>query len=224
MQEVKAEKDQLPKELKSLAGYRFYLTSPEAEADKGWSGVALYSKAKPRMVRYGFGERRFDAEGRIIVADYQDFVLLDVYFPNGKASKERLAYKLEFYSAFLEFVKGQMRQGREVVACGDVNTAHHDIDLARPKENSWISGFLPEERAWLDRFADQGLIDTFREFDSSPGRYSWWDIKTGARSRNVGWRIDYFYITPGLRPRLKDAFILADVMGSDHCPVGIVLD
>lgn len=224
VQEAKAEKDQLSKELKHLAGYRFYITAPKDEKDKGWSGVALYSKPKPRRIEYGFGEERFDNEGRTIVAHYQDFVLLNIYFPNGKASEERLRYKLDFYQAFLDFVKELIHQGNQVVVCGDVNTAHKEIDLARPRENSRISGFLPEERAWLDRFIDAGLIDTYREFDPSPQRYSWWDIKTRARERNVGWRIDYFYISEGLRPRLRDAFILSEVQGSDHCPIGIVLD
>jgi exodeoxyribonuclease III len=183
----------------------------------------LYTKMAPRKVEFGFGETAFDHEGRIIVAHYEDFVLLNIYFPNGKSSKERLAFKLEFYDAFFRFTKRMVKARKQLVVCGDVNTAHEEIDLARPKENSKVSGFLPEERAWLDRFQEAGLIDTFREFDPSPGKYTWWDLKTGARERNVGWRIDYFYISKGLRKRLKGAYIKSEVQGSDHCPIGIEL-
>lgn len=223
VQEAKADAGNLPPELKEAPGYRFFLTSPTNDEDKGWSGVGLYSKIAPRKVEYGFGEKDFDQEGRTIVAHYQEFVLLNIYFPNGKSSKERLAFKLQFYDAFLRFSKRLMKARKQLVVCGDVNTAHKEIDLARPKENSKVSGFLPEEREWLDKFEEAGLIDTYREFDPSPGKYTWWDLKTGARERNVGWRIDYFYITKGLREQLKGAYIKSDVQGSDHCPVGIEL-
>ncbi|MCU0862085.1 MAG: exodeoxyribonuclease III [Methanomassiliicoccales archaeon] len=223
VQEAKARIEDLPQELVRPPGYRFYLASPERDEDRGWSGVGLYTKKRPRKVEYGLGEDEFDGEGRAILAHYPDFVLMNIYFPNGKASRERLDFKLGFYAAFLRKAQSLMAEGRQLVVCGDVNTAHKEIDLARPRENSKVSGFLPQEREWLDRFVGAGLIDTFREVDPSPGRYSWWDIKTRARERNVGWRIDYFYITAGLRPRLKDAFILDQVQGSDHCPVGIVL-
>ncbi len=222
VQEVKAEAESLPEEVKAVPGYHFYIASPKKE-DKGWSGVAMYSKIEPRKVEYGFGEEDLDMEGRAIVAHYDGFVLLNIYFPNGKASKERLAFKLEFYGAFLDYCKKLMRGKKQLVVCGDVNTAHDEIDLSRPKENSKVSGFLPIERQWLDRFEQAGLIDTFREFDASPGRYTWWDLKTGARARNVGWRIDYFYISKGLRKRLKGAYIKSEVQGSDHCPIGIEL-
>ena len=223
VQEVKASEEKLPSDLKEVPGYHFYLSSPSGEEDQGWSGVALYSRQAPNKVEFGFGDEKFDGEGRIIVAHYNDFVLLNIYFPNGKASKDRLAFKLEFYEAFLGFSKKLMRSRKQLIVCGDVNTAHREIDLARPKENSKVSGFLPEERAWLDRFLEAGLIDTYRELDPSPGKYTWWDLKTGARERNVGWRIDYFYITKGLRKRLKRSYIRAEVQGSDHCPIGIEL-
>jgi exodeoxyribonuclease III len=223
VQEVKADMDKLPKELKEVPGYHFYLSSPASEEDQGWSGVGLYSRTAPNKVEYGFGDETFDQEGRIIVAHYDEFVLLNIYFPNGKSSKERLAFKLDFYDAFLRYSKRLMKAKKQLVVCGDVNTAHKEIDLARPKENSKISGFLPEERAWLDRFLEAGFIDSYRELDPSPGKYTWWDLKTSARERNVGWRIDYFYITKGLRKRLKRAYIKAEVQGSDHCPIGIEL-
>jgi exodeoxyribonuclease-3 len=221
VQEVKADIEQLPPELKEIPGYHFYISSPTDKEDRGWSGVALYSKIEPNKIEYGFGKEAFDREGRIIIAHYDDFVLLDIYFPNGKSSKERLAFKLEFYDAFLRYSKGLMKAKKQLVVCGDVNTAHKEIDLARPKENSKISGFLPEERAWLDKFEASGMIDAYREFDKSPAKYTFWDIKTGARARNVGWRIDCFYISKGLRNRLKSAYIKSEVQGSDHCPIGI---
>jgi len=221
VQEVKANADKLPSELKEVPGYHFYLSSPTAEEDQGWSGVALYSKARPKRVEYGFGEGAFDGEGRTIVAHYDGFLLLNIYFPNGKSSRERLTFKLDFYDAFLRYSKRLMRAKKQLVVCGDVNTAHEEIDLARPRENSKISGFLPEERAWLDRFEQAGLIDAYREFDKSAGKYTWWDLKTGARERNVGWRIDCFYVSRGLRKRLRSAYIKSEVQGSDHCPIGI---
>ncbi|MDD1746436.1 MAG: exodeoxyribonuclease III [Methanomassiliicoccales archaeon] len=224
VQEVKADEDKLPIELKEVPGYHFFVCSPKEEKDKGWSGVGLYTKMAPKKIEYGFGEDAFDQEGRTIVAHFEEFVLLNIYFPNGKSSRERLDFKLEFYDAFLRCAKRLMRGKKQLVVCGDVNTAHEEIDLARPKENSKVSGFLPEERAWLDKFEEAGLIDTLREFDPSPGRYTWWDLKTGARERNVGWRIDYFYITKGLRKRLRSAYIRSDVQGSDHCPIGIELE
>lgn len=224
VQEVKADIEQLPPELKEIPGYHFYISSPTDKEDRGWSGVALYSKIEPNKIEYGFGKEAFDREGRIIIAHYDDFVLLDIYFPNGKSSKERLAFKLEFYDAFLRYSKGLMKAKKQLVVCGDVNTAHKEIDLARPKENSKISGFLPEERAWMDRFEEAGLIDTYREFDKSPGRYTWWDMKTSARQRNVGWRIDYFYVSKGLLKRLRSAYIKSEVIGSDHCPIGIEIE
>jgi len=138
-------------------------------------------------------------------------------------SQERLDYKMEFYARFLETVKGLDRQGGNLVICGDINTAHREIDLARPKENAKLSGFLPQEREWIDDLLAAGFLDTFREFDHSPDQYTFWDMKTRARERNVGWRIDCFYINRRLRPRLKNAFILPEVMGSDHCPVGLEL-
>ena len=218
LQETKAHESQLPDALKQVEGYSSWFSMPER---KGYSGVALYTKQEPRKVSFGLGVERFDNEGRTVVADFDDFVLLGIYFPNGKRSAERLRYKMEFYDAFLAYVESLRRDGRSVVVCGDVNTAHREIDLARPKENAKISGFLPEERAWMDTFIDHGYVDTFRQFNQEPNNYSWWDTMTRARERNVGWRIDYFFTDADFAPRLTEAFILPDIMGSDHCPVGI---
>ncbi len=220
IQETKAHQEQLPAELKEVEGYSSWFTTPER---KGYSGVGLYSRIPPRNVSFGLGVERFDVEGRTVVADFDGFVFLGIYFPNGKRSADRLRYKMEFYAAFLDYVDNLRKEGRNIVVCGDVNTAHKEIDLARPKQNEKISGFLPEERAWMDSFLDHGYVDTFRQFNQEPDNYSYWDQMTRARDRNIGWRIDYFFADTDLAPRLVDAFILPDVMGSDHCPVGIEL-
>ncbi|HOJ29269.1 MAG TPA: exodeoxyribonuclease III [Spirochaetota bacterium] len=221
LQETKATADQFPEELKKTDGYYTYF----AEAQKkGYSGVALFSTVQPKKVETGFGIERFDTEGRILIAYYDAFVLYNIYFPNGKASKERLQYKMDFYDAFLVHAEKLRKKGMSIVMCGDVNTAHTEIDLARPKENENVSGFLPEERAWIDTFINKGYTDTFRLFIKEGGHYSWWDYKTKARERNIGWRIDYFFVSNDLVPKVKDAFILDKVEGSDHCPVGIVLE
>jgi exodeoxyribonuclease-3 len=218
LQETKAAPDQLPAELKEVEGYRAAFVAAQR---KGYSGVALYTRLEPKEVRDGFGVKRFDAEGRTQIADFGDFLLFNVYFPNGKASEERLRYKMSFYRAFLKRVSGLKDEGKNIVVCGDVNTAHKEIDLTHPRENAKISGFLPEERAWLDKFIARGFVDTFRLFHDGPEQYTWWDMRTRARERNVGWRLDYFFVNEEFVPSVKDAFILAEVQGSDHCPVGL---
>ena len=221
VQETKAQAEQVPDPIKNIDGYHAYFCSAEK---KGYSGVAIYSKTKPNKVTQGFGIKRFDSEGRTLIAEYDDFVLFNIFFPNGKASKERLKYKLDFYDAFLEYVLKLKKAGKNIVICGDVNTAHKEIDLARPKANEKTSGFLPEERAWIDKLIGHGFIDTFRVFNDQPDQYTWWDMITRARERNVGWRIDYFYVSESLRKNLKKAGISQQIMGSDHCPIGIELD
>ena len=206
--------------LREPPGYQAYWNYPER---KGYAGVAVFTRDKPRTVKYDFGEAGIDIEGRVIIAEYAGFTLMNIYFPNGKASQERLTYKMAFYDVFLKYADSLKAAGKRLVICGDVNTAHREIDIARPKENSQRSGFLAEERAWIDTFITHGYADTFRQFHKEPNQYSYWDIKTGARARNVGWRIDYFFVSENLLPAVKEAFIMPDVMGSDHCPVGIVL-
>ncbi len=218
LQETKAHEEQLPEELINVNGYYSYFCSGER---KGYSGVALYTKEKPLSIKKGFGIKKFDNEGRILIAEYPDFILFNIYYPNGKSRPERLQYKMEFYDAFLKYVSKLKKAGTKIIICGDVNTAHKEIDLARPKENSTVSGFLPEERAWIDKFIGNGFIDTFRLFNSEPNNYTWWNMVTRARERNVGWRIDYFFVSENTKKDIKDAFILSDVMGSDHCPIGI---
>lgn len=221
IQETKISDRQVPRELSRIRGYYIYFSSSQGK--KGYSGVGLFSKREPISIENGIGIEKFDKEGRIQVARFEDFLLFNVYFPNGKASMERLRYKLEFYDCFLNYVKKLLEKNEYIIICGDVNTAHKEIDLARPKENEKVSGFLPEERAWIDRLIESGFLDTFRVFNRSPGQYTWWDMKTKARERNVGWRIDYFFISKNMLDRLKTAFILKEVQGSDHCPIGIEL-
>ena len=221
LQEIKATEDQLPRKLRSVDGYHSYFNSAER---KGYSGVALYSTINPEIIETGMGTEKFDNEGRVQIADYDDFVLLNIYFPNGKMSDDRLKYKLDFYDAFLDYVNDLRDEGRNLVICGDLNTAHKEIDLARPKENSNISGFLPVERAWIDKFLDNGYVDTFRMFNKEPEQYTWWSYRTRARERNVGWRLDYFFVNEEFKKKIKDSYILSDVMGSDHCPIGIEIE
>ena len=222
LQETKASPEQLPDEVRELEGFYSYFSSSQVK--KGYSGVATYSKEKPEKVEYGMGIKKFDDEGRIVVTYFKKFVLLNIYFPNGGGGPVRLKYKLDFYDAFLNYIKKLRKKGHKIIFCGDVNTAHEEIDIARPKENEKNTGFLPEERAWLDEVTRLGYIDTFRHLHpQKTGAYSYWDTKTHARDRNVGWRIDYFFISPNLQRELKDAFILPDILGSDHCPVGITL-
>ncbi|GMU74046.1 MAG: exodeoxyribonuclease [Candidatus Campbellbacteria bacterium] len=222
LQETKAEELQLPPEVRKPEGYFAYFNSSKER--KGHSGVALYSKIEPKKVNFDVLPERFNSQGRLIEAVFEDFVLLNVYFPNGGGAPERLKHKLDFYDAFLEYVKGLKKQGKSVIFCGDVNVAHEEIDIARPKENEDHVGFLPEERAWMDEVIAEGFVDTFRNFyPNKRDAYTYWDLKTRARDRNVGWRLDYFFVTPDLLSRVKKSEIIPTVYGSDHCPVELVL-
>jgi exodeoxyribonuclease-3 len=218
LQEIKASPEQIPAHLRNAPNYNVYWNSAER---KGYSGVGTLSKKLPVRYKKGFGIERFDQEGRILITEFPEFVLFNIYFPNGKKDDERLHYKLDFYDTFLGYADNLKAEGKNIIVCGDFNTAHKEIDLARPKENETRSGFLPVERAWIDTFIDHGYVDTFRHFNNEPEQYSWWDFKTRARERNVGWRIDYFFVNKEFVPNLKSAFILQHVMGSDHCPIGI---
>lgn len=220
MQETKASMEQFPPDILDLWDLWKFFSSAER---KGYSGVSTFTRIEPLKVEYGLGDPRFDTEGRTLITHFSDFILFNIYFPNGKRDQERLKFKMDFYEAFLNKAEAYRRSGKNIIVCGDVNTAHKEIDLARPKENSDVSGFLPIERDWITRFLETGYLDTFREFHEEGEQYTWWDYVTKARERNVGWRIDYFFINREFRPRLVDAFILQDVPGSDHCPVGIRL-
>lgn len=221
LQETKASPEQLSDALREPAGYSSFFSSSQVR--KGYSGVALYSKIEPLTVIYGMGIQEFDQEGRLIGAEYEDFWLLGVYFPNGGRSSERLDYKLRFYDAFLVFIE-KLHKQKPVIFCGDVNTAHEEIDLARPKENEESSGFLPEERAWIDEIIDARYVDTFRyAHPHQKEAYTYWDLQTRARDRNVGWRLDYIFASQELVSKIKKAEIYSDVYGSDHCPVSVTL-
>lgn len=217
VQETKAHPEQIPEEVKNILGYHSFFSMGER---KGYSGVGVWSRTEPLSVRSEFDIPALDGEGRILEIEYKGFIFYNVYFPNGKASSERLKYKFAFYRAFLTYIK---KKKKPVIFCGDVNTAHEERDLAHPKENEHMSGFLPEERKWIDAVLAQGFIDSLRAFDDSAERYTWWDMKTMARERNVGWRIDYFFVAKELRKVLTDANIQSQTFGSDHCPISITL-
>ena len=222
LQETKSTPEQLPQELKDIPGYHSYFHFPTQK--KGYSGVAIYSKEKPLKVQNDIGIEAMDQEGRVIMAEYQDFTLLNVYFPNGGGAPERLRYKLDFYDYFLEFVEKLRKTQPNIIFCGDVNVAHKPIDLARPKENETHVGFLPIERAWVDKVLSHGWIDVFRHFyPDKEAVYTYWDMKTFSRERNIGWRIDYFFATPEMVKNIKSIEILSEIYGSDHCPVKLVL-
>jgi exodeoxyribonuclease-3 len=227
LQEVKAEAEQLEEGIRNPVGYHSYFD--HSKGRKGYSGVAVYTKVKPDKVEYGIGQKDYDQEGRFLALFFEKnafgnkldkFVLLNVYFPNGGGGPERLKFKLEYYEHFLNYINNLRKNGYEVVFCGDVNTAHTEIDLARPKENVDNTGFLPIERSWLDKVVKHGYVDVFRHFyPKEIGKYTYWDMKTFARDRNVGWRIDYFFVTPEILKNVKKIAILDNVLGSDHCPI-----
>lgn len=222
VQETKARPEQLDDELRQPEDYHTWWVSAEK---KGYSGVGLYSKTEPLDIKLGLGIDKFDSEGRTIIADYGDFTLMSTYLPNGKGSEERLRYKMEYKEAFLDYANNLRAAGKPVVFCGDINTAHNEIDLTHPKPNSKYSGFLREERDWMDKVVDQGYIDSYRHLNPErEGAYSWWSMRSGARAKNVGWRIDYFFISPDLLDKMATAEIHADVLGSDHCPISLTLD
>lgn len=223
IQETKCSPDQLPPELSTPTGFHAYFDSSKEK--KGYSGVACFSVEEPEKIEYGLGHDTLDQEGRLITLYYKKFVLMNCYFPNGKRDEVRFRHKMDYYDAFLKKAMNLRKAGHPVIFCGDVNTAHEEIDIARPKENEKVSGFLPEERAWIDEVINSGFVDSFRHMHQEmKNAYSWWDQFTQARDRNVGWRIDYFFVSQDLVPKLKKAFIDTDTFGSDHAPVGIELD
>ena len=190
---------------------------------KGYSGTAILSRTRPLAVTRGIGTEEHDREGRVLTAEYGDFFLVNVYVPNSQRELTRLPYRRQWDRDFLAYLK-RLGKTKPVVFCGDLNVAHAEIDLTHPKANAKNHGFTPEERAGFDAFVEAGFVDAFREFEPGGGHYTWWSPMGGARQRNVGWRIDYFLVDAGLRPRLRHAFIRPDVPGSDHCPVGIELE
>lgn len=219
LQEVKAEWEQVPPEVREPEGWRtFWLAS---SVKKGYSGVAVFVRKDIAPATANCELPGFGGEGRLLHLEFPKFHYFNIYFPNGTRDDERLAYKMGYYEAFLQHAE-ELRKAKPIVVCGDFNTAHHPIDLARPKANEKNSGFLPMERAFLDRFTQAGYVDTFRHVHGNlPDMYSWWSYKQSARQNNVGWRIDYFFVSEELAPAIRDAWIDVDVAGSDHCPVGL---
>lgn len=236
-QETKAHPEQLNEGVRNPAGYFSFFD--HSKGRKGYSGVAVYSKVKPDNVEYGLGAEEFDQEGRLLALFFEDiskfdssvnkkplslkkFVFLNIYFPNGGGGPERLSFKLKYYDLFLNYINKLRKKGYEVVFCGDVNTAHKEVDLARPKENVENTGFLPIEREWIDRVIDAGYTDVFRFMHpETKDAYTYWDMKTFARERNVGWRIDYFFASEKILKLITKCKIRDEIMGSDHCPIEI---
>jgi exodeoxyribonuclease-3 len=222
LQETRIQADQLTERLTRPPGYQTHWYPAER---KGYSGVTTWSRTPSLDVQRGFGIEEFDVEGRVLITEHPDFRLLNIYFPNGGRGLERLDYKLRFYEAVLDYCDGLHARGERLVLCGDFNTAHRPIDLARPKRNASNSGFLEEERVWIDRYLAHGFVDTFRALHPDVAeRYSWWMYMRNARERNIGWRIDYFMVSEALVSAVAGADILSEVMGSDHCPVTLDLE
>ncbi|NNK93555.1 MAG: exodeoxyribonuclease III [Desulfobacterales bacterium] len=224
LQETKLQAHQRTNEMLDFAGYQSHWSYSTEK--KGYSGVMIYAKHAPEQVKNGFGINRFDSEGRVLELDYGRFILFNIYFPNGQRDEERLQYKLDFYNDFFTYADHLKKQGRSLVITGDFNTAHNEIDLKNPQSNKDRSGFLSIERDVLDDIIDRGYVDTFRHLYPETVKYSWWSYRFNARKNNAGWRIDYFFVTKDLidKGAVKEAFILNDIDGSDHCPVGIELE
>ncbi|MEO1286889.1 MAG: exodeoxyribonuclease III [Chloroflexota bacterium] len=220
--ETKAHPDQLDDALLKPEGYHTYWASAEK---KGYSGVAIYSRTEPKSVEIGLGIEKFDAEGRTVIAEYDDFMFVATYVPSASKGVDVVPFKLDYCQALLDRCNEWRDAGKNVIVCGDINISHKEIDLARPKTNHKTPGFRPEEREFLTKwFDEEGYVDTFRHFNPDlEEAYSWWSYRAGARQRNVGWRLDYFITSPSLTDSLQEATIHTDVMGSDHCPVSITL-
>jgi len=221
LQETKAQPEQIDVFLFAELGYKSYLHSAEK---KGYSGVAIFSKQEPDKVVIGMNRPLYDAEGRVIRADFGDLTVISVYVPSGTTGDIRQAFKMEFLFQFSDFIRDLRKERPNLIVCGDYNICHKPIDINHPERQIGVSGFLPEEREWVDHYVESGMIDTFRVFDQSPNKYSWWSLRTRARETNAGWRIDYLFATEPLRDKLKSGAIHADVVHSDHCPVSLVIE
>ncbi|MEY2702406.1 MAG: Exodeoxyribonuclease exodeoxyribonuclease [Bacteroidota bacterium] len=222
VQETKAHPEQLPDSLLEIEDYFAYFD--HSKEKKGYSGVAIYTKHEPEKVEYGFGDEDLDKEGRMLSLFYEKFVLINCYFPNGGMGGDKFKFKLRFFDAFLKYILKLRKKGYDVIFVGDVNVAHTELDILRAKENENTIGFLPEERAWVSSVIENGFVDSWRSLYQKTEKYSWWDMKTRSRDRNVGWRIDYIFVSENIASNIKKAEIHNDVYGSDHCPVSLEID
>jgi len=216
IQETKLQAEQLPDEIKKPRDYK---TAWNYAEKKGYSGTGVFFKEQPVEIKVIFNDSVLDGEGRIIELKYPEFTFFNIYFPNGQMSEERLEFKLNFYDNILNHFNSLRENGEKLIITGDINTAHKEIDLTNPQANANRSGFLPIEREWIDKLVSKGYIDTFRIFNDRPENYTWWTYRFGAREKNVGWRIDYFFISEDLKDNIVNSFILSDIYGSDHCPI-----
>jgi exodeoxyribonuclease-3 len=220
LQEIKARPEQLEPELIHPKGYHSFWHPAEKP---GYSGLAMYSRREPVDVRYGLGRKAIDREGRVMTVEFENFTVINSYFPNSQRDHSRLPFKLKFCTEFLKHCERERARGKSLFICGDMNIAHQEIDLKNPKSNKKNAGFLPQERAWFGRFLQAGYLDSFRCFTSDPGHYTWWSYRPGVRERNVGWRLDYFLADLESRRRLNSVRHQTQVMGSDHCPVELIV-
>jgi exodeoxyribonuclease-3 len=224
LQEVRARKEQVEAaQLRALQEHFPYVTWNAAERG-GYSGVATFSRLPPKEVTLGLEVEAFDVEGRVICTRYPGFLLFNIYFPNGGREHARVPFKLDFYARLLKLCDELHAQGENIILTGDFNTSHQEIDLRNARANQNSTGFLPEERAWIDRYLTHGFVDVFRQHYPDREQYTWWTFIGNARARNVGWRLDYFLISEGLVDRVEDVMIHDDVMGSDHCPVSLFIN
>ena len=219
-QEIKVQLDQISDDDATIEGYEAIWNPAER---KGYSGVVTFTKEEPLAVEKGLGFEKFDGEGRLIRTRYEDFYLYNIYFPNGGQGNKRVPFKLEFYEKLLNVCDGLHQQGKNIIITGDFNTAHNEIDLANPKSNEKNTGFLPEEREWIDKYLKHNFVDAFRELYPEREDYTWWTYRYSAREKDIGWRLDYFLVSEGLMDRVEDVVIHSDIMGSDHCPVSLLL-
>lgn len=222
LQEIKASEEQIDENLRNIPDYEHFFL--DCKTKKGYSGVACFTKCKPNEVRYGIGNEKFDNEGRIIEMRFNGFTLLNIYFPKGYADNDRLDFKLEFYDTLFDYIENIRKNQPNIIISGDYNTAHHEIDLARPKENIGTSGFMPIEREKLDKLILMGFSDAFRLHNKDGGHYSWWSQRGRARENNIGWRIDYHFVSNELAGKVANSYMLPDQTGSDHCPVVLEID
>lgn len=222
VQETKAQPDQFDRISFNSIGYNNILLNSAKK--RGYSGTGLFSKTKPDFYSGGIGNDFFDAEGRVIRADFGDLTLICVYIPSGTSGDERQTLKMEFLNLFTDYLMNLRKERPNLIICGDYNICHQAIDISHPERHKKDSGFLPEEREWFDQFISLGFVDTFREFNKEPGQYSWWSFRADSRAKNIGWRIDYFIVTESLRNRLKSAKIISEAVHSDHCPVFLEIE